>query len=203
MRLETRVCGYTELNHITKYAVNLSKDTKPRDTLSYLRRTDITPEKGSRCSSEMAEIARDYHNDLRSDGTDIAQEARYEAQEEALNALSQPRAELNMKTLSEMLTEDDVLKALIEAASGRAAGINGFTTEFWRRLESIHEENMKKEKDGTSPKTCDIIKVLTWVYNDIEKHGMVEGTEFSLGSMCPLFKKKDKTTLPTTIQLPC
>lgn len=56
-RLETRVRGYTELNHITKYAVNLSKDAKPRDTLTYLRRTDITPEKGSKRSSEMAEIA--------------------------------------------------------------------------------------------------------------------------------------------------
>jgi hypothetical protein len=46
-RLETRVRGYTELNHITKYAVNLSKDKKLRDTLTYLRRTDITPEQGS------------------------------------------------------------------------------------------------------------------------------------------------------------
>jgi hypothetical protein len=97
-----------------------------------------------------------------------------------------------MKTLSEKLTEDDVLKALLEAVSGRAAGINGFATEFWRWLESIHKENKKEEEDSTSPKTCDIIKVLTWVYNDIKEHGMVEGSEFSLGWMCPLFKKKDK-----------
>jgi hypothetical protein len=62
--LETRVRDGTELNHITKYAVNLSKEKKPRDTIEFLRRTDISPEKGSKRSSEMAEIARDYHNDL-------------------------------------------------------------------------------------------------------------------------------------------
>jgi hypothetical protein len=44
-------------------------------------------------------------------------------------------------------------------------------------------------------KTCDIIKVLTWVYNDIEEYGMVKGTEFSLGWMCPLFEKKDQTDI--------
>ncbi|KAJ7681037.1 Endonuclease/exonuclease/phosphatase, partial [Mycena polygramma] len=73
------------LNHITKYAVNISKDVKPRDTLSYLRRTDVTPERGSRRSSEMAEIARDYHNDLQLDGMDIAHELREEARKEALD----------------------------------------------------------------------------------------------------------------------
>jgi hypothetical protein len=36
-RLETRVRGTTELNHITKYAVNLSKEKKPRDTIEFLR----------------------------------------------------------------------------------------------------------------------------------------------------------------------
>ncbi|KAJ7090687.1 Endonuclease/exonuclease/phosphatase, partial [Mycena epipterygia] len=84
-RLETRVRGYTELNHITKYAVDISKDAKPRDTLSYLRRTDKTPDVGSRRSSEMAETARDYHNDLQSDGMNIAQEAGEEARKEALD----------------------------------------------------------------------------------------------------------------------
>jgi exonuclease III len=70
-RLETRVRGFTELNHITKYAVNLSKDPKPRDTLTYLRRTDITPEVGSKRSSEMAEIARNYHNNLQKDELEL------------------------------------------------------------------------------------------------------------------------------------
>jgi hypothetical protein len=35
--LETRVKGLTELNHIMKYAVNLSKEKRPRDTPDFLR----------------------------------------------------------------------------------------------------------------------------------------------------------------------
>jgi hypothetical protein len=100
-----------------------------------------------------------------------------------------------MKPLTEKLTETDVLDALLESAADRAAGMNGFQTEFWRRLESIHKENMKGGDDTPRKRTCDIIKVLTWVFNDIEEHGMVEGTGFSLGWMCPLFKKKDRTDI--------
>jgi hypothetical protein len=178
-RLETRVRGYTELNHITKYAVNLSKDTKPRDTLMYLRRTDINPEKGSKRSSEMAEIARDYHNDLQSDGINIEQSLCEDARREALAALPLAKEEADMTPLTEKLTESDVLKSLMEAASGKAAGINGLATEFWRRLECINREN-KSGEDGTPHrKTCEIVKVLTWVYNNIEEHGMVEGADFS------------------------
>ncbi|KAJ6626646.1 Endonuclease/exonuclease/phosphatase, partial [Mycena sp. CBHHK59/15] len=146
-RLETRVRGFTELNHITKYAVNLSKDAKPRDTLTYLRRTDVTPEKGSRRSSEMAEIARDYHNDLQSDGMDIDQELRNEALKDALGSLPSHGEEVDMMPLGKKLTVDDVLEALLSAASGKAAGINGYATEFWRRLHAINEQNSTKEGD--------------------------------------------------------
>ncbi|KAJ7081747.1 Endonuclease/exonuclease/phosphatase [Mycena epipterygia] len=124
-RLETRVRGCTELNHITKYAVALSKDAKPRDTLTYLRRTDNMPERGSRRSSEMAEIARDYHNDLQSDGMDTPREARADAQKTALESIPRPEAEVDMKPLAEKLTEEDVSTALKEATPGKAAGING------------------------------------------------------------------------------
>ncbi|KAJ6559270.1 hypothetical protein B0H10DRAFT_2240520 [Mycena sp. CBHHK59/15] len=97
--------------------------------------------KGSRRSSEMAEIARDYHSDLQADGIDIAQELWDEAKQEALDALPPLREEADMKPLAEKLTEDNVLKALLEAAPRKAAGINGYATEFWRRLEAINKEN--------------------------------------------------------------
>jgi hypothetical protein len=195
-RLDTKVRGYTELNHITKYTVNLSKDKKPRDTLTYLRCTDIVPERGSRRSSEMAGIARDYHNDLQSDGIGVDLEEREAARKIALDLLPQPGEGADMKPLAEKLTEADVLEALLDSAAGKAAGMNGFATEFWRRLEAIHRENKKDEENGAPKRrTCDIIKVLTWVFNDIEEHGMVEESKFSLGWMCPLFKKKDRTDI--------
>jgi hypothetical protein len=150
-RLETRVRGYTELNHITKYAVKLSKDTKPRDTLTYLRRTDVTPEVGSKHSSEIAEIARGYHNDIQTDGLEVDQQTREAACEEALAAVPPARPGVDMKPLAEKLTETDVLRALLESAADRAAGINGLQTEFWRRMESIHKENKKKGRGQYAP----------------------------------------------------
>jgi hypothetical protein len=84
----------------------------------------------------------------------------------------------------------------MEAASGKVAGMHGIPSEFWQRLEAINRDNKKDKGTGTPEKrTCDIVKVLTWVYNDIEEHGVVEGSKFSLGWMCPLFKKKDRTDI--------
>ncbi|KAJ7102025.1 Endonuclease/exonuclease/phosphatase, partial [Mycena epipterygia] len=66
-RTDTHIRCHTDLDRITKFTVQMSKDRKPRDTLSFLQRTDTTPARGSKRSDEMAEIARDYHNDLQSD----------------------------------------------------------------------------------------------------------------------------------------
>ena len=38
----------------------------------------------------------------------------------------------------------------------------------------------------------DVVKSLTNLYNDIENEGMAEGTDFSKGWMCPIYKKKDR-----------
>lgn len=95
-RLETKVRGVTELNHITKYAVNIVKKPQPRDTLTFLRRTDCVPEKGSRRSSEMAEIARDYHCDLQYEGIDVDPALRNVAEEEVFGDMPPPRQEADM-----------------------------------------------------------------------------------------------------------
>jgi hypothetical protein len=193
-RMETRVRGVTELNHITKYAVNLTKERKPRDTLEFLRRTDTTPEKGSRKSSEMAEIARDYHNDLQKEGAEVPLSVRAEAQEEALGSVPSPQRGVNMDDLWKKLTEPDVSQAVNEAAAGRAAGMNSVISEFWKQQSKIYDDAQKKG-EVAEKKRGNIIKVLTWVYNDIEEHGVIEDTGFALGWMCPIFKKKDVTDI--------
>jgi len=37
----------------------------------------------------------------------------------------------------------------------------------------------------------DITKVLTYLFQDIQEHGVDKRTTFTTGWMCPLFKKKD------------
>ncbi|KAJ6468894.1 Endonuclease/exonuclease/phosphatase, partial [Mycena sanguinolenta] len=146
-QLETRVRGKTELSHITKYAVSLSSEKKPRDTMDFLQRTDITPAKGSKRSSEMAEIARDYHKDLQNEGEDIPMSDREEALTQALNAMPPPRQGVNMDGLSKKVTEDDVRQALHSAAPGKAAGMDGIITEFWQKLSKMYDDSQKTKND--------------------------------------------------------
>jgi hypothetical protein len=193
-QMETRVRGMTELNHITKYAVNLTKEKKPKDTLDFLRRTDKTPEIGSRKSSEMAEIAKSYHEDLQKDGMDVPSEARERALEDALGTLPTPYQGPEMNDLNKKLTEADISQSVKGATADRAAGINGLISEFWQELGRMYSEAQKSDEE-TGKKRGNIIKVLTWVYNDIEEYGVIEDTGFALGWMCPIFKKKDATDI--------
>lgn len=41
----------------------------------------------------------------------------------------------------------------------------------------------------------DITQALTIVFNDIQTNGIVPGTGFAYGWMCPLYKKRDKTKI--------
>jgi hypothetical protein len=164
-----RVKGLTELNHITKYAVSLSKEKRLRDTLDFLRQTDTTPEKGSRKSSEMAEIARDYNSNLQRDGEDICPRAREDALEDALGLLPLTQHRANMWDLERKLNKADTSQAVNEAVAGKVSGMNGLISEFWKCLSEMFDESQKqKDTSKTQKKRGNIINVLTWVYNNIE-----------------------------------
>ena len=62
--------------------------------------------------------------------------------------------------------------------------MDGIPHELWKALETCFKH---KEKD-TGPK-FNIIKCLTQVYNDIERHGLCKPSDFPQGWMCPLYKK--------------
>ncbi|KAJ7064248.1 Endonuclease/exonuclease/phosphatase, partial [Mycena amicta] len=190
-QLESRVRGLTERDKISRYTVSLTKERKPRDTIPFLRRTDVSPEIGSRRSSEMAEIARNYHDDLQKDLNDMEEALRDDVTRQVLTDIAS-RSELpEMERLAEKLSEGDVISALKDSAVGKAAGMNGIPTEFWQRMKRIHDEEVNLGYEQEKPKTCDVIKILTRVYNDIEEHGVVKKTEFAAGWMCPIYKKKD------------
>jgi hypothetical protein len=196
-RTETRIRCHTELDRITKFSVRMSKESKPRDTIEYLQRTDTNPAQGSKRSSEMAEIARDYHNDLQFDETEIDHDAKDAAITAALVGLSSHEDDPEMQILSQPLTEADVLTALLQAASGTAAGMDGVPTELWKKLHELYLESLRANKAANGPQrpVFNVVKVLTQVYNSIEKHGVVTGTQFATGWMCPIWKKKDPSDI--------
>jgi hypothetical protein len=54
-----------------------------------------------------------------------------------------------MHDLAKELTEEDVLTALRESASGKAAGLDGLPTEFWANLHEMYLTSKKDSEDRT------------------------------------------------------
>ncbi|KAJ7643414.1 Endonuclease/exonuclease/phosphatase, partial [Mycena polygramma] len=195
-RTDVKIRCRTELDHITKFSVNLSKDKSPRDTFYALRRTDVVPEISCKRSDEMAELARNYHNDLQHDESEQDSDRKDTEIAEVLDHVDNQENAPGMQELAEDLTETDVLESLLGSAKGKAPGIDGIPAEFWIKLYQIYKETeAENKKTGESKPAFNVIKVLTILYNDIKHHDVARGTEFATGWMCPFFKKKDVTDI--------
>ncbi|KIK44095.1 hypothetical protein CY34DRAFT_38961, partial [Suillus luteus UH-Slu-Lm8-n1] len=90
----------------------------------------------------------------------------------------------------ELLKEEHIIDALMSSRSGSATGIDGIPYELWKHLQDKYKEACRNEDPGFN-----IIKTLTMVINDIQMHGVHADSEFTLGWMCPLYKKNDRTLI--------
>ncbi|KAJ6449443.1 Endonuclease/exonuclease/phosphatase, partial [Mycena vitilis] len=180
-RTDTRIRCYTELDRITKFTVNMSKDRKPRDTIDFLQRTDTTPARGSKKSCEMAEIARDYHNDLQRDETEEDPNKKTAAIQAALEGMKSHNRDPRMRALEKLLTEEDVATALSQSSNSTAAGMNGIPNELWKKLHELYLGASGEDGPRGSHPTFNVVKTLTLVYNNIQKSGVVPGTQFATG----------------------
>ncbi|CAK5271126.1 unnamed protein product [Mycena citricolor] len=194
-RTETRARCFTELDHITKFTVAISKDKTPRDTITRLCRTDVCPPREARRSRDMAELARDYHQDLQRDPSEQDLTTKDRDIEIALEFTEARGNPDNIEELQKQLTSEDVTLALKQAATGTASGMDGIPYELWRRLHQIHLE-VTKQNAALGPdqqkRAVNITKLLASIFNDIEQKGVDAISNFSLGWMCPIWKKKDK-----------
>jgi hypothetical protein len=137
----------------------------------------------------MAELAKTYHNNLQSeDCTQPNDKTRAAQVEIALNAIpnSQKLKDPENSPLNTLITENSIEKALKKAKNKSATGMDGCPYELWKKLKQRYDDNKKNQKEGFN-----IIKVLTKVFNDIQIHGVEKHTDFALGWMCPIYKKKD------------
>ena len=167
----------------------MSKEKKPRDLIRRLKVPNSTPPKFVYNSKRMAELAREYHNNLQEeDAEDTEQEELNMRTDVILEEIpeTQTLTDPLTTTLNQNLTEVQVRKALHLAKNGSATGLDGCPYELWKKLSDLHDNAQRA--DTTS---FDIIKVLTEVMNDIQDHGVDERTDFSIGWMCPVYKKKD------------
>jgi hypothetical protein len=154
-----------------------------------LEKPNTNPVEYETKSKNMAELARNYHNNLLSAGLNTTPEEQEAIVLEVLDTIL-PKSTLpdtDRESMSCRLSEHDVLEALKSSKNGTSTGVNGLPYELWKALNEKYEADVKANKPSFN-----IIRALTRVFNDIEEHGVVLTTNFTEGWMCPLYKKKDK-----------
>jgi hypothetical protein len=142
----------------------------------------------------MAELAHNYHNNLQN--ANANSEITEEELKREINLIlgnipaSQCLQEPERTHMNKRITEQQVRKALHLARDGSATGLDGCPYELWKNLDQRHSRRSHRNKPS-----FDIIKMLTYLFQDIQEHGIDQCTNFTMGWMCPLFKKKDPTDI--------
>ncbi|KAL1938552.1 hypothetical protein VTO73DRAFT_11575 [Trametes versicolor] len=153
-----------------------------------MRQPGTSPPAYTNHTRTMAEIARTFYDGIQHDDPLEEDEDHSSYIEEAL-AETDARLDNSAKaTLAQRLDRDDVAEAINAAATGKAPGLDGLPTEVWKAYNRWYDADTKRGAPAV-----DLTKALRCVYNDIEAHGLVEGSDFAHGWICPVYKlKKDK-----------
>ena len=182
--------GRLESETLSKSWINANKEGRPRDTIQALRLPPLptAPLRYTRRSSEMANLASTYHQNLQDDN--LAHDITEHEYEDILSHLSPRISPQHKNKLATYITQNEIQQALKDLPDGKAAGIDGIPHELWKTLAARYEN----KRTLNQPK-FNIVKCLTILYNDIERHGIAPPSEFPKGWMCPLYKKGDTTEI--------
>jgi ribonuclease HI/exonuclease III len=179
-------------NHPTKYLSSLANPKQLRDTILELKcpTTNHNGEQYERRPQQMAEIARDYHNNIQTLDLELDPDICEQA---ILNSVQHVKRTISNEQKEEMkscLSTTEISHSLKVSHSGTAPGTNGIDYEFWKILEIRHETRTKSRLPAFN-----VIRALKAVYNDIETFGVEEGTNFTEGWLCPLYKKGERSNI--------
>jgi hypothetical protein len=143
-------------------------------------------------SQKMAELACDYHENTQKDETIIEKALRNQCIKNALAAIKTAVSTEQSTLLDKVITEDEVVEVLQKFQNLKSPNMDGFTYELWKYLHQLYKSNKGTENE---PEIFNIAKLLTECFNDIQLHGIVESTDFSLGWMCPIYKKNNRNEI--------
>ena len=192
VRNSVKIKSYLYGETISKYWTGLNKQRKPKSLIQRLIKPGSNPTNPEyeKSSKKMANLARDYHEQLQQDNTELSEMEREEAINTVLEVINIRITETDQSNLARKLSNTDIQDALKLSANGKAPGINGITYEVWKFLDAKYIEDYNSEKPSFN-----IIEVMTKVFNDIETHGLINDSNFSESWMCPLYKKNDKADI--------
>ncbi|KAL1738688.1 Endonuclease/exonuclease/phosphatase, partial [Schizophyllum fasciatum] len=190
-RARHRLEGHTP----TKYLSGINKEIKVRELIHALETGERCPGSGdpiyAKKSDEMAELARKYHQDLQKDEYEVDADRREQIIRETLDHIE---LKLTDETRDEMAgppTRDQIRQALHFAKNGSAAGLDGIPYEMWKILDDRFTEDAR-HKDRP---VFDVVALLQAAFDDIYWHGVLPGSGFADGWMCPLYKKNERTKI--------
>lgn len=172
----------------------LGKEKRPRNLIHRLKIPNTTPPQYECSSKWMANLACNHHDTMQD--KDIDQNMSPKQYSTKLNDLlhdipeNQCLENPERMTMSWKVTEDQVCRALQHMKDGTMTGLDGCPYELWKALEKCY--NKLRHKNIPS---FDVIKALTYLFRDIQEHGVNDRTSFTTGWMCPIFKKKDPTEI--------
>ncbi|KAF5342495.1 hypothetical protein D9611_001696 [Ephemerocybe angulata] len=190
-RADTATLWMLETETIGKKWIGANKERAPHDTIPILRNPNTPNAPPARKSCDMAEIARDYHEQLQND-TQHTEQEREAATEEVLASLDPRVDDGNATHLKTNLTRDEVRTAMMSMPNGKASGPDGITTDLWKVLITRWETQVKAGGNG---KAADVVSLLQHAFNDIEENGISATSSFAKGWMCPLYKKNDRSDI--------
>lgn len=185
---------------IGRYWSNLNKKNTPREFIYQLKDPHSNPIAYESDSKKMAEIARRHHEDLLT--ADI-----HEPAPERENTIKQVHDKILPESclpehekikMSQPIDNHLVEISLQDSANNTSAGINGIPYEFWKAMATMKTINAEEPSES-----FDIIDILSLVYRDVETHGVHKDSEFTLGWMCPLYKKNDRRDISNYRPITC
>lgn len=202
IRLQTHTKYLLENETLGKVWIQANKEKKPRDTLWGLKDPTNPQSPLITKTKDMAEIAQKYHESLQYKDLPPENENK-EATQEVLNNLETRVSEDDKETLEKQLDYTEVREALFSMPNGKASGLDGIPVELWKTLAKAFEKSEKERpnqntvntENEENTKPPNVVELLKLTYNDIEQHGISEGSNFAEGWMCPIYKKKDKTDI--------
>ena len=171
---------------VSKFWIQMNEERAPRNTIQLLRKLDspIANPEFTKRSSEMAALAKGYHENLQQIG--LEDNLTDNDFQEVLSSLKPRVSARDKNELAKYLKEEEISQAIKDLPDGKAPGIDGIPRELWKTLQNHYEEDTRANRPAFN-----IIKILTTVYNDIERHGLESSISFPKGWMCPLYKKGD------------
>ena len=172
---------------LSKHWIRSARENTPRDTIRALKNPLREETPRATRSDKMAEIAKEYHEQLLTLDRDPQEEPDETKLRKALENIKTTLPQMSTEKLKEPVSEEEIAAALRDSANDKAAGLDGIPVELWKLL----HQQYKSAKPSERGKYCNITQVLTVVYQDIAEHGITEGTNFNEGWMCPIYIKKE------------